>query len=64
MQFTTLACDYDGTIAAEGRVSDTTLKSLKQCAASGRKLILVTGRELPELLDVCHCLQHFPIGGR
>jgi hydroxymethylpyrimidine pyrophosphatase-like HAD family hydrolase len=59
MRFTTLACDYDGTIAADGCVSDATFQALQQCAASGRKLILVTGRELPELLDVCHCPQVF-----
>jgi hypothetical protein len=59
MRFTTLACDYDGTIAGDGTISDTTIHALKECAKSGRKLVLVTGRELPELLEVCHELRIF-----
>jgi hydroxymethylpyrimidine pyrophosphatase-like HAD family hydrolase len=52
MQFSTLATDYDGTLAADGWVADETLRALDRCIESGRKLILVTGRELPELLEV------------
>ncbi len=50
MRYLALACDYDGTLAHDGRVADNTLSQLERVRASGRKLILVTGRELPDLL--------------
>jgi HAD superfamily hydrolase (TIGR01484 family) len=43
--------DYDGTIAHDGVVADSTLEALKRVKASGRKLILATGRELADLLE-------------
>ena len=49
MQYLALATDYDGTLAHDGHVSKLTLESLHRLRASGRKVILVTGRELPEL---------------
>ncbi|MGH8018366.1 MAG: HAD-IIB family hydrolase [Opitutaceae bacterium] len=49
MRYLALATDYDGTIAHHGHVSDATLAALKQFKDSGRKLILVTGREFGEL---------------
>src|SRR5438093_4508608 len=49
MRYLALACDYDGTLAQNGLVDDRTLAALERLLASGRKLILVTGRELPEL---------------
>jgi hydroxymethylpyrimidine pyrophosphatase-like HAD family hydrolase len=49
MRYFALACDYDGTIAKDGRVDADTLAALRQVSASGRRLILVTGRELDEL---------------
>jgi hydroxymethylpyrimidine pyrophosphatase-like HAD family hydrolase len=52
MRYFAFACDFDGTIAEEGRVSDSTLKSLQRVAESGRKLILVTGRHMDDLLQV------------
>ncbi|MGI8981230.1 MAG: HAD family hydrolase [Pirellulaceae bacterium] len=52
MQYRALACDYDGTIATHGRVDEATLESLQRFARSGRQLLLVTGRELPELKTV------------
>ena len=52
MHYRALACDYDGTIATHGRVDDATLESLQRFARSGRQLLLVTGRELPELKTV------------
>src|SRR4051812_40950340 len=47
-----LATVYDGTLAHDGIVSDEALAALERLAASGRKLILVTGRELPDLEKV------------
>jgi hydroxymethylpyrimidine pyrophosphatase-like HAD family hydrolase len=52
MRFHALACDYDGTLASEGRVSRDTVAALERLQTSGRKLILVTGRLLKDLLTV------------
>src|SRR5688572_8272903 len=52
MRYLALACDYDGTLASDGQVSSRTLAALQRFIASGRKLILVTGRELEDLLSV------------
>src|SRR5262245_33232763 len=49
MRYFDLACDYDGTLARHGVVSEETTEALKQVKESGRKLILVTGRELDDL---------------
>jgi len=52
MRYVALAADYDGTIATHGRVPMRVIDALRRFGASGRKLILVTGRELDELLSV------------
>jgi hydroxymethylpyrimidine pyrophosphatase-like HAD family hydrolase len=52
MRYHALACDYDGTIAHDGRVDDETIAALGRLRESGRRLILVTGRELKDLLTV------------
>jgi HAD superfamily hydrolase (TIGR01484 family) len=52
MQYRVLASDYDGTLAQDGQVDEGTIHSVRELRASGRRLILVTGRELPELQDV------------
>jgi HAD superfamily hydrolase (TIGR01484 family) len=48
-RFLALAADYDGTLAHHGCVEDATLADLQRARASGRRLLLVTGRELPSL---------------
>lgn len=52
MRYFALACDYDSTIADSGVVRSSTVAALRRLAASGRKLILVTGRELDDLRRV------------
>ncbi|MBA4062939.1 MAG: phosphoglycolate phosphatase [Isosphaera sp.] len=52
MRFHALATDYDGTIAHDGAVDADTLAALERARKSGRKLILVSGRELPDLQSV------------
>jgi HAD superfamily hydrolase (TIGR01484 family) len=47
-----LASDYDGTLATDGTVDRETAAALRRLAATGRKLILVTGRQLSDLLRV------------
>src|SRR5437764_8324054 len=51
MRFLVLATDYDGTLAHDGRVTTETLQALGRVRESGRKLILVTGRRLGELIE-------------
>ncbi|MFZ4554959.1 MAG: HAD-IIB family hydrolase [Pseudanabaena sp.] len=52
MHYLILATDYDGTLAKDGKVSEGTLDALKRLQKSGRKLILVTGRQLEDILLV------------
>jgi hypothetical protein len=52
MRFVALATDYDGTLAHHGTVAPYAVAALERLSATGRKLILVTGRELDELLGV------------
>nr|ALS89229.1 L_ocin_972_ABC: putative bacteriocin export ABC transporter, lactococcin 972 [uncultured bacterium] len=52
MRYLALAADYDGTLAHHGVVAPEVVAALSRLAASGRKLILVTGRELDELLGI------------
>ncbi len=47
-----LATDYDGTLAHDGVVDPATVEALERLKRSGRKLLLVTGRELPDLVAV------------
>ncbi|HWE36939.1 MAG TPA: HAD-IIB family hydrolase [Isosphaeraceae bacterium] len=52
MRYHILAADYDGTFAHDGRVDEATIASLRRLRETGRKLVLVTGRELDQLLEV------------
>jgi hydroxymethylpyrimidine pyrophosphatase-like HAD family hydrolase len=52
VRFLALATDYDGTLATDGAVDLKTVAALRRLAATGRKLILVTGRQLNDLLRV------------
>lgn len=52
MYFLALATDYDGTLAHDGRMTAATTEALRQFKASGRRLILVTGRQIPDLKAV------------
>jgi hydroxymethylpyrimidine pyrophosphatase-like HAD family hydrolase len=59
MRYAALACDYDGTIAHHGVVDEPTIAALERVRQAGRRLILVTGRQLPDLQDVCRRLDLF-----
>jgi HAD superfamily hydrolase (TIGR01484 family) len=61
MDYPALACDYDGTLATHGQVDAPTRDALQRLRRSGRKLILVTGRELEELQGICDCLGLFDL---
>lgn len=51
-RYVCLTCDFDGTIARDGIVARSTFEELNKARASGRKLILATGRELNDLLSL------------
>jgi hydroxymethylpyrimidine pyrophosphatase-like HAD family hydrolase len=59
MRFLALAADYDGTLAHDGRVDEATLDALRRFNESGRKLLMVTGRELEDLKRVFSHLDLF-----
>ncbi|HEX4422817.1 MAG TPA: HAD-IIB family hydrolase [Kofleriaceae bacterium] len=50
MRYHVLAADYDGTLAHRGRIDDATWAALRRLRDSGRKVVMVTGRQLDELL--------------
>jgi hydroxymethylpyrimidine pyrophosphatase-like HAD family hydrolase len=52
LYFLALATDYDGTIAGDGIVDPPTQAALEKFKQTGRRLILVTGRDLPDLKRV------------
>jgi phosphoglycolate phosphatase (TIGR01487 family) len=52
MRYLALAADYDGTLASHGTVAPETIEALRRLAATGRKLILVTGRRIDDLMQV------------
>lgn len=52
MRYLALATDYDGTLASHGKVEPETIDALRRLAATGRKLILVTGRRVDDLIRV------------
>ncbi|HYB99649.1 MAG TPA: HAD hydrolase family protein [Candidatus Limnocylindrales bacterium] len=59
MRYFALATDYDGTLALHGAVSKDTLAALECLRATGRKVLLVTGRELDDLQRVYDRLDLF-----
>jgi HAD superfamily hydrolase (TIGR01484 family) len=61
MRYLALCTDYDGTLAHDGRVDQTTLLALEELRTSGRKLVLVTGRELPDLEKAFDRLELFDL---
>jgi HAD superfamily hydrolase (TIGR01484 family) len=52
MRYLALATDYDGTLAHHGAVDAETVEALRRLSATGRKLILVTGRQIDDLRQV------------
>ena len=59
MKWPVLACDYDGTLAHDGVLDHATAAALDRFRRSGRRLMMVTGRELPDLQSVCQVLDRF-----
>jgi hypothetical protein len=61
MLYCALASDYDGTLATDGKVDAATVQALEQFKATGKRLILVTGRELADLRAVFASVRLFDI---
>ena len=59
MRFHALACDYDGTLATDGHVGAPALDALRRLRDAGRKVILVTGRLLPDVAALFEPLELF-----
>jgi hydroxymethylpyrimidine pyrophosphatase-like HAD family hydrolase len=49
MHFQALATDYDGTLAKDGQVGPAVIEILRRLKASGRRLILISGRQRADL---------------
>ena len=54
-----MATDYDGTLAEQGRVRPETVAAIERLRRSGRRALLVTGRELEDLKSVFDRLDLF-----
>src|SRR4051812_8286310 len=52
MRYLALATDYDGTLATDGVVEARTIDALRRLRDSGRRLVLVTGRIVEQLVHV------------
>jgi HAD superfamily hydrolase (TIGR01484 family) len=61
MRFVALAADFDGTLATDSAIDAATIGGLERLRASGRALIMVTGRELPDLKHACPALALFSL---
>jgi hydroxymethylpyrimidine pyrophosphatase-like HAD family hydrolase len=61
MRYLVLACDYDGTLAHHGKVDADTAAALDRLLASGRRLVLVTGRQLDDLARIFPELDRFEL---
>ena len=59
MRFHAIACDYDGTLAWDGVVEPETIRALEEACETGRKLLLVTGRQMEDLQRVFPRLELF-----
>ena len=59
MHFDVLACDYDGTLATDGRVAPETVAALARVRGRGCRVVLVTGRQLDDLQWVGPSLDSF-----
>lgn len=55
------ATDYDGTIATHGTVDPPTIAALERLRSAGKKVMLVTGREIDDLRTVFPDLTHFDL---
>jgi len=58
---TAIATDFDGTLAHDGTVTETTMRAMERWKKAGFRLILVTGRELNDLRSIFPNLDRFDL---
>src|SRR3989440_12208124 len=61
VRYLALATDYDGTLAEQGTVRPETVVAVGRLRKSGRRTVLVTGRELEDLKSVFDRLDLFDL---
>jgi hydroxymethylpyrimidine pyrophosphatase-like HAD family hydrolase len=61
MRYLALAVDYDGTAASHDELADSARLAIDRLRASGRRIILVTGRRVEDLLRVCPAIGSFDL---
>lgn len=61
MRYHALACDYDGTLAWDGRIDAATVDAIRALRASGRRALMVTGRQVEDLLAICPDIDLFDL---
>jgi hypothetical protein len=61
MRYLVLATDYDGTLAHHGTLDAPTIAAIERLRASGRRVLMVTGRELEDLQRACERLDLFDL---
>jgi HAD superfamily hydrolase (TIGR01484 family) len=61
MRYLALAVDFDGTAASHGQLSEEARRAIECLRVSGRRSILVTGRRLDDLRQVCRRLSLFDL---
>ena len=61
MRYLALVTDYDGTLSSDDSLSEQVISALERLRVSGRRAILVTGRQLDDLLAICPCARLFDL---
>jgi hydroxymethylpyrimidine pyrophosphatase-like HAD family hydrolase len=61
MRYLALAVDYDGTAASHDALADSARLAIERLRASGRRIVLVTGRRVDDLVRVCPALGLFDL---
>jgi HAD superfamily hydrolase (TIGR01484 family) len=59
MRYYLVALDFDGTLAEDSLVPDSTVEVLERLRKSGRRLVMVSGRRLTPLLELCPWIKLF-----
>ena len=59
MRYLALVTDYDGTLATNGEMAAGTVSAIERLRTSGRRAIMVTGRQVDDLRAVCPHLHLF-----
>ena len=59
MRYLALVTDYDGVIANDGRPSSSAVSAIRRLRSSGRRVILLTGRRLADVIAVFPQLDNF-----